>query len=161
MKVGINLRNEYSLPKINDKATKKELEKALFKYRDYLITLPNYLMPNVTPAYSIVPPSNTNAFHSSTEDAALERIEYEKMRDDYLSEIHNAVNSLKDDERQIIIKKYMLQNVLGNVLGYDREIMMDIGVGKTKYYQIKGEAMLRLAFALKIEVYKKNEVKVS
>jgi ArpU family phage transcriptional regulator len=149
------LRNDYSLPKINDKATKKELEKALFKYRDYLITLPNYLMPNVTPAYSIVPPSNTNAFHSSTEDAALERIEYESIRDNYISEIHEAVNSLKEDERQIIIKKYMLHGEIG----YDREIMMDIGVGKTKYSQIKGEAMLRLAFALKVEVYKKSEAR--
>lgn len=151
------MRNEYSLPKINDKATKKELEKALFKYRDYLITLPNYLMPNVTPAYSIVPPSNTNAFHSSTEDAALERIEYERMRDDYIFEIHEAVNSLKEDERHIIIKKYLLHGEIG----YDREIMMDLGLGKTKYSQIKGEAILRLAFALKIEVYKKSEVKYS
>jgi ArpU family phage transcriptional regulator len=151
------VRNQYSLPRINDKATKKELEKVLYKYRDYLITLPNYLMPKVTPAYSIIPPSTTNAFHSSTENAAIERIEYEQMRDGYLAEIHSAVNSLKDDERHIIIKKYMLHGEIG----YDREIMMDLGVGKTKYSQIKGEAMLRLAFALKIEVYKKSEVKAS
>ncbi|WHY76241.1 ArpU family phage packaging/lysis transcriptional regulator [Neobacillus sp. WH10] len=151
------MKKHQYLPKINDKETKKELEKALFKYREYLITLPNYLMPKVTPAYSIIPPSTTNAFHSSTEDAALERIEYELMRNAYLKKIHEAVNSLKEDERHIIIKKYMLDGEIG----YDREIMMDLGVGKTKYSQIKGEAMLRLAFALKIEVYKKSEVKAS
>lgn len=147
------------LPNIDYKATKKELEKALFIYRNYLITLPNYLMPKVTPSYSIIPPTTTNAFHSSTEDAVIERIEYEQRRNSYFAWIHEAVNSLKDDERLIIIKKYLLHNVLGNVLGYDREIMMDLGVGKTKYYEIKGEAMLRLAFSLKIEVYKKSEVK--
>ncbi|NEX77384.1 ArpU family transcriptional regulator [Bacillus thermocopriae] len=148
------MNNEH-LPKINLKATKKRVEKALYKYRDYLITLPNFLMPKVTASYTLVPPSTTNAFHSSTEEAAIERIEYEKERDAYLSWIHEAVNSLKEEERQIIIKKYMLHNELG----YDREIMMEIGVGKTKYYKIKGQGMLRLAFALKIEVYKKSEVK--
>ncbi|MGG3924919.1 ArpU family phage packaging/lysis transcriptional regulator [Metabacillus fastidiosus] len=150
------MRNRYTdLPKINEKATKKELEKMLFKYRDYLISLPIYLMPKITASYSIVPPSNTNAFHSSTEDAAIERIEYEKLRDDYLKEIHDAVNTLKDQERHIIIERYLKQDELG----YDREIWMNMGVGKTKYYEIKGEAMLRLAFALKVEVYQKNEAK--
>jgi ArpU family phage transcriptional regulator len=152
----MNLRN-HSLPKINNKATKKEVEKALYIYRDYLITLPNFLLPKVTASYSFGPPAHSNAFHSKTEGAALERLEYEHMRDEYLTKIHDAVNTLTEDERQIIIKKYMSSNDLG----YDREIMMDLGVGKTKYYEIKGAAMLRLAFALKIEVYKKTEVKVS
>ena len=143
------------LPNINYKETKKKIEKELFKYRDYLITLPNYLMPKITASYSLIPPATTNAFHSTTEDAAIERIEYERERNAFLKRMHDAVNSLKDDERQIMIKKYMLHDELG----YDREIMMDIGVGKTKYYQIKGEAMLRLAFALKIEVYKEREAK--
>jgi ArpU family phage transcriptional regulator len=154
LKEVLKLKKQY-LPKINEKETKKALEKALYKYRDYLITLPLFLMPNVTPSYSIIPPTTTNAFHSSTEDAALERIIYENERDTYLSWIHEAVNTLKEDERQIIIKKYLLHNEIG----YDREIMMDISVGKTKYYQIKGEAILRLAFALKIEIYQKSEVK--
>jgi ArpU family phage transcriptional regulator len=148
------MRNEY-LPKINDKATKKEVEKKLYKYRDYMITLPNFLMPKVTPAYTLAPPSATNEFHSTTEDAALERIEYERERNAYLNLIHEAVNSLKDEERQIIIKKFMLNGEIG----YDREIMMDLGVGKTKYSQIKGAGMLRLAFALKVEVYKNSEAK--
>lgn len=148
------MRKEY-LPKVNAKATKKEVEKALYTYRDYLITLPMYLMPKVTASYSITPPSNTNAFNSSTENAALERIEYEREREMYLYIIHEAVNSLKELERHIIIKKYMQDGEIG----YDREIMMDLGLGKTRYSEIKGEAILRLAFALKIEVYKKSEAK--
>ena len=143
------------LPNLNYKETKKKLEIELFRYRDYLITLPNFLMPKITASYSVIPPTTTNAFHSTTENAAIERIEYERERNVFLNRMHKAVNSLKDDERQIIVKKYMQHNELG----YDREIMMDIGVGKTKYYQIKGEAMLRLAFALKIEVYKEREAK--
>lgn len=149
------MRNRFDkLPKVDEKATKKEAEKELFEYREFLITLPTNLMPAVTPTYSLVPPSQTNAFHSSTEDIALERVEYEKIRDEFLQRINTAVNTLKDQERQIIIERYLKHEI-----GYDREIWMNIGLGKTKYYEIKGAAMLRLAFALKIEVYQKSEVK--
>lgn len=147
--------HDIRLPKINEKATKKAVEKVLILYRDYLITLPSYMFPKVTPSYSLVPPTNTNAFHSSTEDAALDRIEYEEARDTYLQTVMKAVNSLKEEERLIIVKKY-----LQDELGYDPDIWLEVGVGKTKYYQIKGAALLRLAFALKIESYHtKNEVK--
>lgn len=144
-----------NLPKINEKATKKAVERALVKYRTFLITLPMYLMPKVTPSYSLVPPSNTNLFHSSTEDAALERIEYEEERSFYLNKIHEAVNTLKENERLIIIKKYLQHDLVG----YDPDIYTELNVGRTKFYQIKGEAMLRLAFALKIEVYRDREGK--
>lgn len=140
--------NKHDVPKINEKASKHHVEKALFQYRDYLLTLPTHLMPKVTPSYSLVPPSNTNAFHSSTEDIAIQRIQYETERNAFLQEINEAMNTLKDNEREILVKKYFLHEV-----GYDVEIWNDMGFGKTKYYEIKGQAMLRLAFALKIEVY--------
>ncbi|MEK4535618.1 ArpU family phage packaging/lysis transcriptional regulator [Peribacillus sp. FSL K6-1552] len=139
------------MPVVGEKKTKREVEKAISEYRDFLITLPIFLMPKVTPSYSLVPPSNTNAFHSSTE---LERIEFEQNRADCLNKMHDAVNSLKDIEKMIIVKKYLLHEQHG----YDLLIWTELGLGKTKYYAIKGEAMLRLAFALKIEVYKKGGV---
>ncbi|MFD9627721.1 ArpU family phage packaging/lysis transcriptional regulator [Peribacillus muralis] len=145
-------RNE--MPVVDEKRTKREVEKAIAEYRDYLITLPVFFMPKVTPSYSLVPPSNTNTFHSSTEDAAVERIEFEKNRNDCLTKMHDAVNGLKDIEKYIMVKKYLLHDQLG----YDVEIWTELGLAKTKYYAVKGEAMLRLAFALKIEVYKKRGV---
>ncbi|MGQ4666514.1 ArpU family phage packaging/lysis transcriptional regulator, partial [Metabacillus halosaccharovorans] len=94
-------------------------------------------------------------FHSSTEDMALERIEFEQERNKVIKRIHAAVNSLKPEERFIIIKCFMQQDI-----GYDPDIYLELGIGKTRYYEIKGEAMLRLAFNLHIEVYKKkSEVK--
>lgn len=142
------------VPKINEKLTKRAVEKALDKYRTYLITLPNYLMPKITPSYSIIPPSFTNEFHSTTEDAAIERIQFTQERNDYLSWVQEAVNTLKENERYIILQKYM-----DDELGYDPDIWTELGIGRSKYYQVKGQALLRLAFALQIEVYKRNEVK--
>lgn len=144
-------RNQFNLPKINEKSTRKKVERKLDEYRKYLLTAPSDFLPSVNQSFSLVPPSNTNKFKSSTEDAAIERAEFEITRDKFMSTIHEAVNSLKKDERFIIIKRFMLED-----LGYDPDIWMELGVGKTKYYQIKGEAMLRLAFILKIEVYRKQ-----
>jgi len=143
------------LPTINSKATKKKVEQKFDKYREYLLTLPSDFLPNITPSYSEVPPSVTNKFHSTTENAAIERIEFEMARDKFMSEVHAAVNSLKSEERYIIIKCFMQKYV-----GYDPDISLELGIGRSRFYEIKGEAMLRLAFAMQIEVYKKkNEVK--
>lgn len=138
-------------PKIDEKKTKAALEKALFKYRDYLTTLPADLMPTITPAYSLVSPSNTNAVASKTENVALERVQYEDARNTYMNRIHRAVATLKPEERQIIIKRYLSEDMV-----YDVDIWTELGYGKTNYYKKKWQAMLRLAFALKIEVYQKG-----
>jgi ArpU family phage transcriptional regulator len=139
-----------NVPKINEKATKKAVEEALDEYRDYLITLPSNLMPKVTASYSIIPPSFTNEFHSSTENAALERIQFLEERNAYFKWINEAVDTLKEDERLIIYNRYMKQDV-----GYDPDIWAELGIGRTKYYIVKGQALLRLGFALQIEVYKR------
>ncbi|MFS0864110.1 ArpU family phage packaging/lysis transcriptional regulator [Fredinandcohnia sp. 179-A 10B2 NHS] len=142
-------------PEVNTKSTRRAVERELEEYRRYLLTLPYDFFPKITPSYSILPPANTNKFHSSTEDAAIERVEFERTRDKYMTKFHEAVNTLKQDERFIIVKRYMQQDI-----GYDPDIWTELGVGKTKYYDVKGKALLRLAFALKIEVYKtRNAVK--
>ncbi len=150
---GINMKKQLSfkMPVVDGKKTKQAVEEVFGTYRQYLATMPSDILPKVTPSYSIVPPSCTNAFHSSTEEIAIERLEYEKERNDFMEWVHGAVNRLKDDERQIIVKNFMEE-----VPGYDQDIWLDLGVGKTKYYKLKGQALLRLAFNLKIEVYKKN-----
>ncbi|GGE64446.1 ArpU family phage packaging/lysis transcriptional regulator [Priestia taiwanensis] len=136
------------------KATKKNVEKILEKYRMYLGTIPNDIQPKMTPSYSILPPVKTNEFYSSTESIAIERIEYEQERDTFMQVIYEAVNNLKQDERFIIIKRYMEAD-----MGYDPDIYAELGVGKTKYYAMKRQAMSRLAFMLKIEMYKKENSK--
>jgi ArpU family phage transcriptional regulator len=144
----------FYIPEVNPKATRKAVEIALEEYRVLLVTMPMDCSPKITASYSLIPPSNTNEYHSKTEDAAIERAEFEMQRSNYLNKIHAAVETLKADEKYIIVKRYMQQET-----GYDPDIWIDLGIGKTMYYSLKGKAMLRLAFALKIEVYKKREVR--
>ncbi|MFY0742140.1 ArpU family phage packaging/lysis transcriptional regulator [Solibacillus silvestris] len=136
--------------KIDEKQTKKSVERELIKYRDYLFTLPSTMAPKITQTYSIIPPSNTNSFVSKTENIAIERVMYEQERDKFMNWIHAAVDTLKPEEKKIIIECYLLEDTLP-----DMEIWDGLHMGRTKFYQNKCKALLRLAFALKKEVYVK------
>lgn len=144
--------NKQTIQRVDEKRTRKAVEEKMEKYRVYLLTMPVANMPSITASYSLVP-SQSNEFNSKTENVAIERAELEIEREMYFKWIHGGVAALKDDERQIIVRHYMQQDT-------DREIWMDMSMGSTKYYKKKWEAILRLAFNLKIEVYQlQREVK--
>jgi ArpU family phage transcriptional regulator len=95
------------LDEIDRKATKKAVEAALEKYRMFLFTLSLDQLPRVTQQYSLVPPSNTNKFHSSTEEMAIRNADYERERDEYVKRVTAAINRLSKWERAIIIRRYV------------------------------------------------------
>jgi len=136
------------IPRIDEKKTKLALELALEKYRKYLVTLPVDKMPTITASYTLAPPSNTNVVSSKTENAAIERVEFELERTNYMKSIMDALSTLKPEERTIMIERYLKEEV-----SYDIDIWTELNIGKTKYYKLKYQAMLRMAFALKVEVY--------
>ncbi|UQZ46100.1 DUF1492 domain-containing protein [Bacillus sp. PK3-037] len=138
-----------NIPQIDEEATKLKAEKLLDQYRLYLLQVPDDFLPKVTPTYSIVPPSITNEFHSSTEDAALKRLDWEIQRDKFLKRIQRAVNRLSQRERQIIVMLYMQPEEM-----YDYEVYAEMDLSQSSYYRVKAKALYRLAFALREEVYK-------
>lgn len=140
-----------NIPQIDEEATKLKAEKLLDQYRLYILQVPDDFLPKVTPTYSIVPPSITNEFHSSTEEAALKRLDWEIQRDKFLKRIQRAVNRLSQRERQIIVMLYMKQEEM-----YDYEVYAEMGLSQRSYYRVKVKALYRLAFALREEVYKKG-----
>jgi ArpU family phage transcriptional regulator len=139
---------DFNLPSINRDLTKKAVEKALEKYRILLLTQTNENQPKMTQTYSIIPPSNTNKFHSSTEDVAIRNSDLESERNEYLKGVGLAVNRLGYWERTVIIKRYMQPDD-----AYDYEVYNEIGFSQRKYYRLKSRAFYKLAFALKIEIY--------
>lgn len=142
-------RLEFMLPEIDRVATKKAVEAALEKYRIYLLTLRLDQLPKVTQGYSLVL-AVTNQFHSSTEKIAIRNVDYEWEREEYIRRVINAVNRLSKWERAIIIQRYMSEEDV-----YDYEVYHELGMSERKYYRLKSRAFYKLAFALKIEVYKK------
>lgn len=136
---------------VDGEKTKEAVETALEKYRMYMLTVPDEYLPRVTQTYSLVPPSNTNAFHSSTEDVAIKKADFERERDEYMERIRRAVNRLNKTERELIIKRY-----LSNEEMYDYELYNEMGMSESKYYRLKARAFYKLAFILRIEVYKEE-----
>lgn len=143
----------FNLPAIDREETKKAVESVLEKYKIYMLSQSLDKLPKVTQSFTLVPPCNTNEFHSSTEDAAIRNVDYEREREKYIRWVLNAVNRLAYQERSVIIKRYM-----GTEEMYDYELYNELGMSERKYYRIKARAFYKLAFALKIEKYEDAEV---
>ncbi|MCM3353184.1 ArpU family transcriptional regulator [Bacillus halotolerans] len=143
-----------NLPQIDEEATKAKAEQLLDQYRLYLLQVPDDFLPKVTPAYSIVPPSITNEFYSSTEENAIKRLDWEIERNRFLKRIQKAVNRLSLKERQVIVMLYMQQDEM-----YDYEVYAEMGLSQRSFYRVKAKALYRLAFALREEVYTKKREK--
>ncbi|MED4052953.1 ArpU family phage packaging/lysis transcriptional regulator [Niallia taxi] len=140
----------FELPEINRDETKKAVEAAFEKYRFYLLTVPDEKLPKITATYSLVPPTNTNEFHSSTEDIVIKTVDFERERDNYVEWIRRAVNRLSIKERELIIKRYLQDEEV-----FDYEIYNELSYSERRYYRLKARIFYKLAFLLKIEVYNK------
>ncbi|KRF58768.1 ArpU family transcriptional regulator [Bacillus sp. Soil745] len=142
----------FMLPKIDREKTRDAVESALEKYRFYLLTIPEERLPKVTATYSLAASAPSNQFHSSTETAVINKVDYERKRVEYIETIRKAVNRLNFKEREIIIKRYLCEDEV-----YDYEIYNNIGYSERRYYRLKARIFYKLAFILRIEVYKKEE----
>jgi ArpU family phage transcriptional regulator len=141
----------FMLPEINREETKAAVEAALEKYRFYLLLVPEDKLPKVTATYSLVPPSFSNEFYSSTEQVAINRIELEMARDKHIEWVLRGVNRLNKLEREIIFKRYLEDEEV-----FDYEIYNEMGMSERRYYRLKARIFYKLAFILKIEVYKEH-----
>ncbi|MFS1513651.1 ArpU family phage packaging/lysis transcriptional regulator [Chengkuizengella sp. SCS-71B] len=139
----------FDLPKIAVEDTKKVVEDAFEKYRRLLFTVPNDKLPKITTTYSLTPPSQTNEFHSTTEDAAIYNVE----RNLFMKSIESAVNRLNGEHRAILIQCYMQKERTK-----DCAVALELDMSSRTFYREKKEAIINIANALGIAVYE-SEVK--
>lgn len=138
---------QFNLPEIDREKTKQAVEQALETYRLYSLQVQLDKLPSITASYSLAPASSLPS--SSTEQAAIANVEYEQQRVNYLNWIVRAVNRLSKVEREIIVRRYLEETEV-----FDYQIYNDIGMSESSYYRLRGRTFYKLAFALKIEVYK-------
>ncbi len=142
----------FKLPEIDRKKTQENVEAAIETYRMYLLTVPEEILPKVTTSFSLIPPTYTNAFHSSTEDAAIARVDEERARIEYIENFRKAVNRLSKREREALILRYLGEEEL-----FDYEVYNQLGMSESYYHnKFKPRIFYKLALALRIEVYKKK-----
>lgn len=139
---------KFNLPEIDRDKTKAAVEKALETYRLFSLQVSLDRLPSITASYSLAPAAS-NLPSSSTEQAAIANVEYEQKRVKYITWIANAVNRISKIERSIIYKRYLQDDEL-----FDYQIYRELNMSERNYYRLKSRVFYKLAFALKIEVYK-------
>lgn len=142
---------QFNLPEIDRDKTKLAVEKALETYRLYSLQVSLDRLPSITASYSLAPAAS-NLPSSSTEQVAMANIEYEQKRVKYINWIVSGVNRLSKMERTIIHQRYLQENEL-----FDYQIYRDLNMSERNYYYVKSRLFYKLAFALKIEVYKEGD----
>jgi len=135
---------------INRSATEKKVKEALDKARLYIQVgyHPGFEV-STTSGYNVVPRSQTNRFHSSTESAAIKNVDIERERMEYVQRTIAAVYRLEKRERELIMTRWF-----GDEDKSDIAVYMDLCLSPATYYRIKSRALVKLALALNLEVFK-------
>lgn len=142
------------LPEIDKEKTEMNVKEALDLARDFIrMGFHPGIEASTTASYSLVPPTQTNAFHSSTENAAIKNVSIEEQRRNHVHRVLNATKRLSKKEKQIILTRWFDSD--DDLTDVETYIKLDMT--HSTYYKYRGKALYRLAFALKIEVYKDNK----
>ena len=135
------------IPEFDYLNTKREVYKVIATYKRAMNKLYLNSYPKITPSYSIVPPTNTNQFHSSTERAALYSMEHGDKFAKYVEYVDNAVNSLSEKYRVIVIRCFFKNES-------DTKIGMDLNYSESSVRDLRREALELFSYALKVDRYK-------
>ncbi|MDW4528102.1 ArpU family phage packaging/lysis transcriptional regulator [Rossellomorea marisflavi] len=148
----MNQQLDFKLPEIYRENTKAAVKSALEMYCFYLLTVPEDHLPKVTATFSLIPPAFSNQFHSSTEQATINRVDQELAKKKHIELVLRGVNRLNKMEREIIYKCYLEDEGV-----FDYELYNELGMSERRYYRLKARIFYKLAFILRIEVYKSEE----
>ncbi|MED1666088.1 ArpU family phage packaging/lysis transcriptional regulator [Brevibacillus laterosporus] len=140
------------LPEINRIETEKKVKEALDLARTFIqMGFHPGIMASTTSSYSLIPPTITNDFHSSTENVAVKNIDIEMKRREHVDKVLLAVRRLSKKERELIQVRWFGEDDMTDI-----ETYIDLDMTHATYYRIRGRAFYKLAFALKIERYHHN-----
>lgn len=141
----------FNLPEIDRESTREKVEENLENYRMCLLTEPVDYEPNITSSMKDIPITPSNQFHSSTEQAAINRLEEERKRKGFMNWVEKCVNRLNRNEKDIIVNLYFKYEEPMNYIVYN-----ELGFSEAKYYRIKSDAYYKLAFIMRLQVYKEE-----
>ncbi|PPB08670.1 transcriptional regulator [Brevibacillus laterosporus] len=140
------------LPEIDKEETEINVKEALDLARDFIrMGFHPGIEASTTANYSLVPPTQTNAFHSSTENTDIKNISIEE-RKNHVQRVLNATKRLSKKEKQIIMTRWFGEDDITDIEAYT-----ELEMSHATYYKYRGKAFYRLAFALKIEAFKNAE----
>ncbi|MCI0767854.1 ArpU family phage packaging/lysis transcriptional regulator [Bacillus sp. TL12] len=148
------------LPKIDRAATQEKLEGVLESVRIYRQFGMIRKEMKVTPSYEVRYHGPTHDVGKPLEDVAIANVQQSEREkwienmsfriDQFLSRLGNG--RAGNDQRNIIIKRYLEDEDVCDYMVYN-----EIGMSERTYRRVKARAFYKLAFALRLEVYEKEE----
>jgi len=135
------------LPEINRETTKKRVEEALETVRIYKQVGLIRRETTYTPAYSMRVHGPTNSINRPVENIAIANVMREQELEELTKRVDRAIQRLGNRERQIIEARYMQDDAL------DINVCTELHMSERTYRRIKGSAIYKLAFMLRLEVY--------
>lgn len=139
----------FQLPEIDREATRKAVEGILEQTRLYKqIGFIRRGMKS-TPSYEPRLHAQTNYVGKQAEDVAIWNVDTEKRMTETIEKVDRAVNRLSKREKKIIQMRYFEDEDV-----YDYTVYNELGYSERQYYRIKSRVFYKIAFMLKIEIYK-------
>ncbi|TES47187.1 hypothetical protein E2L07_19280 [Halalkalibacterium halodurans] len=133
------------VPKVDVNRTKHAVEKILFDYQQYSLS---YDFESVSITSTLEHNATfSNQFHSKIESFIDKKEEIEN----FLLWVIQCVNKLKKEDKELIIKRYLTRDLEDEP---DYVIQEKCGISRTAYYTKKKSALINLAFALKVVVFR-------
>ncbi|WP_243523696.1 ArpU family phage packaging/lysis transcriptional regulator [Bacillus pseudomycoides] len=148
------------LPKIDRAATQEKLEGVLESVRIYRQFGMIRKEMKVTPSYEVRYHGYTHDVGKPLEDVAIANVQ-QSEREEWLEKISfridQALNRFGNgmagkNQRDIIIKRYLEDEDVCDYMVYN-----EMGMSERTYRRVKARAFYKLAFALRLEVYEKEE----
>lgn len=145
---------DFELPELDRKATQKEVEAALEKYRIFKYVYFEDREANTTATYDEVGGGHANTISDQTGNIAVHNVDEKENRRRYCNRIEKAVKRLPKMERFLIEERYMSE---------DAEYITDYKVycfvfqppiSSRTYDKIRWKAFYKLALNLNIAVVK-------
>ncbi|MDZ5609601.1 ArpU family phage packaging/lysis transcriptional regulator [Bacillus pseudomycoides] len=149
------------LPKIDRAATQEKLEGVLESVRIYRQFGMIRKEMKVTPSYEVRYHGPTHDVGKPLEDVAIANVQ-QSEREEWLEKmsfrIDQALNRFGNglagrNQRDIIVKRYLEDEDICDYMVYN-----ELGMSERTYRRVKARAFYKLAFALRLEVYEKEEV---
>lgn len=135
------------IPEFDYLASKRAVYKVIRKYQRALNKLYLKSYPKMTTTFTIVPPTFTNEFHSSTEEAALYADSDGAAFKQYVEYVENAANSISEKYRVLIYRCLLLGES-------DVKVANDLHYSPLTLRWMRKEAIELFAYALGVDCYK-------
>lgn len=137
---------------IDREATRKAVEEHLETARIYKQVGFMRREMKTAPSYEPRFHGATNAISKPAEDIGTWNVDTDERMKETQERVDRAVGRLGRLERQIIQQRYLEDDEV-----FDYNVFSDLHLSERKYYRVKSNAIYKLAFALRLEVYAEEE----